>query len=482
MNENGKFKKIITNILYIVLPTITIIYQCEYNDAMYQSDKDIATAKALLAFMIYLFIVAKVKLFNWPSLLATIALVPIHFKYRSIYIESPDILGIINFNVWTQWLALMILIEIILNFRKDKLKKINWVSFALYVLIIITMTITRHGRTEPLLLVWPFLLSAFIERTKEENENLIYRLCDSWLLSFAYIMIKSFIENPYQGDRYYGCFVNIGAFGVFLGGVFAIALFRVVDARIRWGRKNIKYALIFLWFLLVIAAMWIVDTRTLACGIILSVSFMFILTGKDRKSRLKRMGVVLALIALFVGLFAVLIAVMKNLDEEFWKEASTRGGLLGPVYFFVQRILYMFDKTTSFNNKIVDPKSLFNILDKFTSGRLLLSKLFFEQSTLMGTIGEGIKVRKYYAFNAHNAYIHAIYLYGIGGVSMIIYLIYSAVVAVRGYLKEHSVKWLFVISVLPMTLGLMLGEVLNFYYAVLFLTFIALRPVIIKED
>ena len=208
------------------------------------------------------------------------------------------------------------------------------------------------------------------------------------------------------------------------------------------------------------------------------------MTAKEntRKVRIKRLLVVMLFVVAIIALFLIGMKLIQSLDYKHWVKLSNKVGLMGPIAFFLVRIWYMFDAQTSFVNDIVDPNSLFNVLDKFTSGRLVLAKVFAERFEFMGTLGEGLMVGQYYAYTAHNAYVHAIYLYGIGGVMMIVFLLYSLVMSVVEYIKKHSTKWLFIISVLPMMLGLMLGEMLNFYYAVMFMTFIALRPVIIRED
>lgn len=484
MNNSNRLKEYLLNIMYVILPAVFIILACSYNDATYQTQKDIAAAGAVLAFMAYLFLIKKVQLFNWASLAVTVILIPLHYWHRSAYLQSADLLKSMDIEIWSQWLVLMIIVDMIRTAKitVNNLKKVNYVSVGLYILTYIMMMVCRNGRKEPNILIFPLLLFFFLPLIEEEKEKLIYRFCDSWCLAFVYMIIKSLIENPYTGGRYYGSFVNIGAFGVFVGGAFATALFRVIDAKRKKGVKSLEFRLGLAYIVLISAFIIIIGTRTLFLGLISCLAFMFVLGIKDipRETMAKRLKILLVLFVISVIAVVVLAFACKDLNYKQWL-TEANSGKNGSIAFIVTKFIEMGFGATCFNAEIFKPHSIINYLDIFSSGRLSLAKVFLENSKLLGTNGIGYQIGNYYAFTAHNAYIHLIYLYGIGGVCMIGWFVVSLIMAACKWIKKRDTQNLFALLMITMNIGLMVGEIQTFYFATMFTTLYSLRSIFYKD-
>lgn len=486
MNSNNKLKYYLLNILYVLLPAVSILFLCEYNDAAYQTDKDVAMAKAVLAFMIYVFLIKKVQLFNWASLAITIILIPIHYIHRAPFLLSQDLLTFFDWAIWSQWLVLMVLVDLVRTFKKRDIKKMYIPTLIVYFVLFLAVWIFRNGRNEYLALLFPFLIFALVPLEKEERENLISRLCESWMLAFVIIMLRSFITNPYTGGRYYGSFVNIGAFGIFIGGTYTATMARAYIAKTKAGVKNYQFILCMVMLAFVAVATWLTNTRTLLMGIAMNLLFLFIFLvpreeKKKRRIRLSLVGVT----ALAGSLAIVAMAYMcKGLrTKSLIKQANTLGGIPGKIAFVKAHLSALWDEDTVFGAGVFKIGSFANAIDKLSSGRLTLAKVFLDKSTFLGGRGEGIQVGDYYAFTAHNTYVHNIYIYGIiGGTIMTAWLIYALVMLIKRWERKRSIDLFFSICFITTTLGMMLGESITYYYGVMFFTFISLRCLFYKED
>ncbi|MCQ2522727.1 MAG: hypothetical protein MJ123_00185 [Lachnospiraceae bacterium] len=490
MNNSGKFQKYILNIFYVILPALSIVFFCDYNDRVYQIDKDYAVAKAVLAFMIYIFLIKKVRLFNWASLAITVALIPIHYLYRAKYILSVEIVRNLDVEIWSRWLFLMILVDIILDFRKKDLKKelkrFSLPAVILYLAMFIAMIICSHGRTEPSFLIIPLLMWFIVPISKDDYKNILYRFCDSWVVAFIYIVLKSFITNPYTGGRYYGSFVNIGAFGIFIGGCFAAAVFRLIDSKKRFGYKSYQFILSAVWMFLILIMTGLVNTRTLQFGILFNLIFFFISASEnaDRKKIIRRAVIVGSTILVGVAAIAVLAYLCRGMDSIKWAHRATKTtGFESIKAFVIAHLAALTENTTTFYTDDLKVGSLVNALDKLTSGRITLCMLFAKKITFLGSVGDGIQVGYYYAYNAHNAYIHDLYVYGIlGGGLQIVWLIYSFVVLLKRWMKKRSLEVTFALCFLTALLGMMFGEIFTLYYCVMFFTMLSAKCVFYKEN
>ena len=144
----------------------------------------------------------------------------------------------------------------------------------------------------------------------------------------------------------------------------------------------------------------------------------------------------------------------------------------------------MFNETRTFAEcGIFDPDSIVNYVDLFTSGRLSIIKVFSEYFNFTGNPSTGYYVGEYFAHNTHNTYSQLIFDYGyVGGGLFIIWLLYSMVASVVGYIKEKQHSMVFVCIWMAMLLGILLGESASLYYPIMVMTVLVMYPLIVKVE
>lgn len=483
MGNSSKLKNCILNVAYVLLPALSIIFFCEYVNSYFQTDRLYAAAKAMLAFSAFVFLIKKVQLFNWASFAVTITLFIIHHFYRMQALESPDILKIVDIYVWIQWVMLMVIIDLIRTFKKENIKRFSVPVCIAYLIVCLLMWICRHTRMDSIILLFPIFVFYLVPLAKEEMDKLIYRFSEAWIVSYFYIMIQSLISNQHVEGRFQGSFAYLGGLGIFLGGVFAAVSFRLIDAKVKYGRKSKSYAAFLILLLSIFYFSWLVNTRTLYLGFATYLAFWFVFISAKADQRKKRALIILLIAILAVVIFFGLMYAGKGIDRKYWRGEIESGGIHGHVAQIMYHLGRMSDKTTMYNAKVFDHKSIWNAIDKFSSGRLSIYKTYLGKITLFGCVGEAIVLGETTINNTHSTYLDYVYLYGIAaGLPFIGWIIYSTVAVTRRWLKNRSVQNLLALSFASMMLGLMITEVQTLYFPTMFMTLICFRTLFYKEN
>ena len=480
-------------VTYIESVILTILFWfmikglCDYDTALYQTYKYLQADIFVLAFSLIVFIIRKVRLLNWQSLAATIAFIPIAVWQIGIWNESPDIQNILKVEVWAEWVVLMILIDILLYKKLQFPNKNNYVLFVLYGLMSVAMLFHRNGRNDPLYLFLPLMLFVFTEIGKDEWERLFRALINGFFFFFVYAVIKSFLTvpfNPRQHLRYYGYFTNIGAFGMFLACVFVCILVALLYSKEKYGRKSFFYITSWVWMISCLYMIWLTNTMTLFAGIGLSLFFLFIFGGKntDRKVIVKRLLIVIGILAALVLFCYVIYRTYGHYNEWVLYKKGRKSGIWAPYYAFAHRIVRVVNRTDRSSLK----SFLFTLLDTFSSYRLTIIKAYSEYFSFTGNTPipyiylENID---YYAVSAHNNYIQVIVDYGYVAAAVYFVFVGTALfTAVKRFLNrgKKSVDLLPVLWI-PMCLGLWMGEACGFVYPATFVMLILICRMISEK-
>lgn len=481
--RTDRINKYILSIAYTVLFSVCIICLCNYNNAMYQTEKEVGASMAMLFLSVLVLLIRKADLFNYASLISSVVYFPLAMIYRASYEKLPDVYNSVRINVWTQWVCLLIIVDTVRHYKDLKKLKFDKLGVILYALMAILMAVFRNGRSEYHVLFVPFMLLYLVKITKEEYSRVINAFANAWLVAFVFIMAKSLITNPYVGGRYYGCFVNLGVFGVFFGAVISVAFFRIWQSKFERGRKSVFYILSIIWLVVLLAAMYMVDTRTLLVGVVFSILVMYLfIRKKNTKEDIRKRFVTVGLI--FLGLVCaafVVIMIFKDDDHYYWyKKYTETNSVFGIVYVWIERIPLMFNqKETQFKAGMFEIGSIMNALDTFTSGRLSLAKFYSNYFSFLGNTSDGFMVGNYYAVNSHSQYIQVLYEYGyLAGIEYIIFWIYCTVKGVLMYLRTKSTGLLLAAAWLPMLIGLMTGEIETLFYPGMFMSFVVIWPIL----
>lgn len=484
------YEKII-DILCVLCLTGTLLYLCETQNVLYQSNKNVSASKAILLFTVFLFITQRVRLFNRQSLIATLLYLPAGYAYAVRYAESATLFERDRIVVLIVWFAIMIAVDMAVYHKRNSLHRFRFQSLMVFGFMTLAMTFYRNDRTYPVIFILAFLFY-LIPLDGQGWQRLINQFCTTWLVTFFIILYRSWKNNPevdtIEGaGRWYGDFLNIGHFGLFIACVVVVILYKLHQSGKRYGRLSIPYAFYVICLLPILWTVFRVSTVTMFIGIAFVFLMYFILLGgKCTVQKVLRRFIFAALFLFFLLIigYAVLMG-LSHTDADYWKTIMLEGNVfIKPVANLIYRAHYMFDETRTFaDSEIFRPGSFINYVDLFTSGRLSLIKVFAEHFSFTGGPSEGYQVGTYYAYSAHNAYTQVIYEYGyLGGGAFILWLFYSVIAGVRQYIREQKTTQFLICIWMAMTLGVLLGEVINLYTPTIFMTLFVTYPLMIDLD
>lgn len=482
-------KEIVVGMIGIAFLSGTIVCLCNAQNEIYQTLKDIQYAKAFFCLSAFLFVTQRVRLFNWQSLVASILYLPLGYMYRVTNEFAPDLFNRDKVVAYVVWILILIAVDMAVYKKYTPLEKFNKYVLSIYALTAIFMMFYRNGRKHPIVFVIGFMFY-LIPLGKKGWEKVQEQFCYAWLVSFAIMLGRSVVRNievAYNG-RWYGDFLNIGDFGLFLGCVATVILYKLYQIRRDKGRKNIEYLL---WLLVLPVCAWAVlrvCTVTLFIGLILLLLMGYIVVRKEvnYKEVFIRLAIVVVGVAivLIVG-YLLLRYISENADEAYWSTMLREGNtIMKPIASFVCRAKYMFlEGYTVAKGEVFEPNTVMNSIDLFTSGRLSIIKVFSEGFNFTGNPSNGFWIGDYFAYNTHNTYSQLVYEYGyLGGGLFIFLLVFVLALAVRRFVSEKDAKTVFACVWMAMLLGLLMGESANLYFPVMTSTLIVFYPILVKLE
>ena len=473
---NSRVYKYCESIAVILLFFLCTKYLVDYGDLDYQTWKDIAGAKAVLAFTFIIFILRKVRLINWQSLVATVLFIPIAIGNALYWINAHDILKAVLVRNLAEWLALMIVVDLFLygdisnTFRKRN------ILFILYAVMAFGMIFRRNGILESYLLVFPMLLFALVKIDRDKKIWLFKRFIDSWFISFLYICIKSFIVNPFEWGRYYGSFVTLGFFGVFISCSFVVALVAVVFCKKEYGVKSFRFWTSVIWLAMTIFMLLAADTTNSFVGVGVCLVFVYLFVRKDNtKKALTKRFIKLGILAVAMVIAIILLTILSVIIPYEWVLSHSTG-----VWAQLSRGIMILKVAVNRSPGESLGQYLFHYLDILTSFRMEFYKTFIKGLNFQGNGTQGYYIEKYdvWALHAHSTYLQFASSYGIlTGIEVVLVLIASVVRTVKRFIKSNqSLIYLLPLLWLANMVGVWMGETMWFFFPVSFygLMFIAM--------
>ena len=472
----------IQNILVVGLFMYCIKGLTDYDNVLYQTRKNQAAAKGLFAFMAIVFIVRKVKLINWQSLVATLLFVPFLIERMTFWKESPDIINILKPQMAAEWLALMIIIDMIVYKNvNDLFKGVNYLLIV-YALLTFGMLYRRNGRMDPVILVFPMFLFALVKMDEEKWEWFLKRFIDSWFLMFVYAVVRSFRETPFNYRRFYGYFLNIGPFGVFMTCAFVAAIFAIIYSREKYGRKSFFYIVSAVWIAVCSYMLWIIDTRTVLAGAAFALIFLFLFGRKDtsKPKMRKRLIILGGIFATGIIVTAVILILAQNESSVYWY-AKAEGSILAPLAMMISRFAGALKSSQGANGW----ETFVNIVDHLSSGRIEIAKGYSEFFNYEGNGAVGYELPSgYWVYNAHCNYVQILIEYGYFTlIETLVFVLMSFVISIKRYFKSgKKVIYFMPVLWLAAMLGVWLGEVNSLYYPVTFFGFMFMVRLFVPDD
>lgn len=485
-----KVKEFVVFVLGVICLAMTNIFLINGQNEIYQTLKDIQYAKAFFMLAAFMFVVQRVRLINWQSLVVSCIYWPFGYMYReSRAVYGPDIFNRDKVVVFVVWLFLLIVVDMIVYKKYTPLEKFNKGSLGFFALMAFFLVFFRNGRNHPIILLMAFIFY-LIPMNLEKWKQVVNWLCYGHFVAFVIMIRRSLVNNPEVDPnmgRWYGDFLNIGDFGLFLGAVIATVLYQLYRTKKEKGRKNVEYIF---WMVALAVTVWAVlrvSTITCLIGILFICLMGFVVVRKNAAVLNSLFRFVLVTVGLvIIGIVGFLaLKGLSNMDLEYWNRQMLEGNvIIKPFANLVARAHYMFDETRTFSNSTAfEPGTIINYLDLFTSGRLSIIKVFSEKYNIVGNPSIGMQVGWYFAYNTHNTYAQTIYDYGyVGGGLYLAFLVYCTVASAVKFIKEKQIFTVFGCVWMAMLLGVMNGESAFMYFPIIVMTFLVIYPIMVKVE
>lgn len=483
--------------LYTFLFIAIIIHLNEYDNKTFQEERDNQAFIAMLFFSLLLLVLYQIRI-NYKSILISIfAILPIaiyriyYFRAYPIYMYNNILLAII------EWIAVLLVTDMVFSGKIKKTKEINIGVLSLYSLMVVFL-IECGQIVGNKLIFFLFILLFLLPVKKSEWNRVIIGLLNAGVLSFIAVVMVSHFVNPYfqitengldrTATRWYGYFVNIGAFGQFLALSTALAIVSILVAKKRHGRKNVYYILSVVSLIIVIFIAILNGTDNYLISV-LFLSIVLFVFGSQKSNRFQlalRGGIAILLVAIFCWL--VWIALVYMVSSSFDIQSLKNEIQKLPIPALTGSISILLDKVEGFVSlRGIDSHFIHNpfltFLNRLGSNRLSIWRLYLQATDFKGQGSGSFSLENYFIYNAHNQYVQVLYEYGfLGGGVFIIFFVASWIVCIVRYTKEKTEDYFLPMVCVTIMLGMWLGECSYIYYPLTFISLLVLTPIFKKGE
>lgn len=485
--KNSKVKNIV-----LMLALSYFMYKTVYDLALvdsvgYQTLQSIYSSKALLYFALCMFILQKVKLFNIPSLVATVLYWPLAIWFISTRITSPDLVASDKPMLTALWILLLIVIDMIHTHRHNDLKQFFWLPFGMFLAsALLRAYVVAHEYSSTAFLF--FTVFFFIKIDSKEWERFIKCLVTGVFLSFAAIGYHSLTENTMDVGRWSGCLLNITMFGIYLSFVFATSVFSLVYLRNKRRRLSVEYFASWAVLLADIAFSVMCGCRIMIVADMCVILFfmIFALTKKNScKWGTIRLLISAGIVILMIVGLIIFGEYCAGLSEDAYYEyysshVSAKNGnpSLSAYMMYLCRKAFLSEPiATNFQNKWL------LALDAISSQRISIWHIFLSNTSFYSGKGGYMLDSGYYAGNAHNTLIQYLYEYGygIGAVACISFLICWTGSVIKWF-KDKKDELLINAFLGIALIVVMMTECMYIGFPPMFIFYILMARVMVKSD
>ena len=462
-----------------------IVHFNEHENVIYETSKAAQRDIAMLFFVGIMFVMQKIRLINWQSLLVTIVFAPFAVLGVLRFSQSPDLIPPAIMEQIAFWLELLLITDMVITKRVRKPKDMNWTMLLfLGSVIVILLTMRAQGNSAPATFL-AFLLFCLIPADKDEMHRVLYGLLNAGFLCFIQAMIVSEMVNPidFSGGnqgRWYGYFLTLGTFGQYLGIQTVFATGSIFLTKKKRGRLHPFYFIGILWLLLVLAAALFCGVTNYMVGIGFLCATLFIFGfGKKKEGYIIR-GLIVMLLTVVGGI--LFLELVKYLVYEYNRDEFLQFVANSPLksfYATAEVLAFKFEVAHEFKSILFHGKSisatfiespLLMLLNSLGSGRIFIWHEYLNTISFIGQSGE-LPIADDPALHAHNEFIQILYEFGFfaGGMYILFYLV-SFIGCIAGFIKEKSViKFMPMIS-LAMMLGMWTGETSSIHFILTFIS------------
>lgn len=441
--------------------------------------KDFYYYVGVSAMLFAVMILRNTPLFKWYNLLLGLGVIAtlVTFLYRHWYDYGYQYAGMLASEYAMYSMVGLVVLDAILSRKEVKLNKDNFILIVLSLLMTIAVIMVGEGAAIKVFL--PIFVWFLTPLKKEDWKRCVINMSIAAYLVFFACSTRSLIKAPfeYQNGRYIGIFRFpiagglLSFWGIAAGLLLARAIIKDSFSRI----KKIIIVLALIAYPVVMLFMFL--DRTVILGIAILSIVMYILAGKDKKSILKRLIVIVCLIAVavVVGCLAIQIVLSKGIryGDLVDSQESTS-------YIWIA-IAKTFGETS--RTGVYEPGTVLNALDYFSSARLGLWHEGIKQVLLWGEGPLNVILPNGYEYgHVHNTYIDWLLRYGwIGGIVSIGWYFSCFGYSIKEKLAGRK-QTLYTFYWIAFSIPVLMMERVLWNDAVMFILLLLLYPLMVKFE
>lgn len=483
LKEKADTKKILyyAEILFYLYFFLRVCLNICYGvETPYQMNRDYYNFKAINYLLCIIIVATRAKIWHWLCILpACIYTVGCVMYMRKMMFEW-EMFRTVEMRLLTYGLCGVILIDAIIRHNIVKWKERNiWLTGLLIFAFIITWFFSP-GRAHTFFILCPFALIYLVKIKPEVWMKLIKCLSVSYVASVFWIFGKSLLEVPYEGERYYGVFFNIGTIGAFCGGAVVCVIYWLISKEKERRKVSLRMVLIFATLITSLVTVFMVGTRTVMFALICVVFFCYIFyPAKNQKGiRKKRIFIVCGVTSIMLCLGFLSLWGLYQIEREELRAIIDNDMLYNQIAYWHGRASTMF-KAESVTFKHGTPIAM---LDRFSSGRVGIWYDYIKNLNLLGHESEFRIMNEQNMWHAHNVFISCLYNYGIvGGGAFVCWLISVLIMAVKKATAKCEI-YLFPTLWIVFALSAMLTETFYWIYPIPFIMLFLAYPFMNKME
>lgn len=434
---------------------------CYGTEAMYQTFRDYYNYKAIAYFLAVLLMVRRAKIWHPVSIIYSLLYVigsVIYFRKWQFEIElfNANLSKCIAFGLF-----FLLIIDFFISRNLVKWKERNKVLTIMFAAAFLLSAILSPGRASLIYLVCPFAALYFIRITEQKWKQLMVCLSIAIWSSNMWVMVKSLIEVPYEGERYFGVFLNLSTIGIFCAAAAVSATFWLLCIRGKTVKANLLRIMAIVAILIPTYFTFLVSARVALLALIAVIMYGIVmwLGEYDLKKLKKRIKYGSIITVSCVILFFLILWGLYNIPVQDIKDNIE-------VDFLREQILYwnaVARSTFDANSETYEQGTILAMIDRFSSSRVGIWQSYLKEMTWLGH--EGVYSPITGRLHPHNNYIAWLYQYGlIGGSVFLVWFIYLNVCINKKIYTTGNKKYLFASLWCVLSLFSMLTETILWIY------------------
>ena len=481
--ERERILGVVHTVLYILFFSGITLCMAEYGSARTTDMEFFYSRLAMIFFLGVVWSLQRVKLFNWQSLVLSLAFAPYAVFYPLVDGKTSTNVMIIVVELITRWMLLMLLADIAINKKIRQNQRFHSLPFAILCVTAVFSMMNGKGGFAPVIFCY-FLIMCFITVSAKEWEKLTDCMIFSGMLTFAVVTVFSFTGNPMMiiPRDFYMFTDDIGQFYALC---LALATYAMLRFAKKYGHLSFPYFLSIFWIIATVVMILNKGTTGIIPGVLLMFFVIFLFGPKMGRFpfSLVRPFIVLCIVAAIV--VGNIVFFNTIVADNFDTSAFAAGVMKSPLQYFANVAEELIGKVDMVHRggggygKIIQPKTFAAYLNVFLDSRI---GIFFETIGALnwdGHILVGVNADSF-VMATKNQYIQYLYEFGyFGGALNILFYVSLWITSVVLFVKQRKERFLLPLLLGGMTLGVWINVSSGIFYPLVFFYVLSLYPVLV---